>query len=192
MDLAVLIPLLEDINRLPHTSAQRILACVPVFLLSGTLLFLWFSSFYRDEPISHLTTRVEQGIFTGVYTTPQNASSVVRLEEQLATLQQAGQSVLFLGMAPPAYSMVEMRAATPTVWIVGFNSPVYSEWFPLYYSQGEHFEPDQIYFIDEESYQQFLDNPNLELSKIIKQDYRLKQEIINDDGAYPIRLFIRK
>ncbi|MCL2749761.1 MAG: hypothetical protein FWE96_01955 [Coriobacteriia bacterium] len=189
--LAVLMPVLEDIIRLPQAPIKQALTCVPVILLSGSLLLLWYQAFYRDAPISQLTTRVEQGIFAGVYTTPERAAAVMSLEEELSRLQRGNQSVLFLGHAHPAYTMIEMRAATPTVWIVDFSHPMFSDWFPLYYSQGESFKPDLIIFIEDETYQSFLANQDLELSGIIIHDYSFTEEVIVSESSFHIRLFTR-
>ena len=187
--LAILVLIIDDIIRLPRAPFKRALACAPALLLSGCLLFLWYQSFYRESPYAQLTTRVDQGVYKGMYTTPERADYLVKLENELITLQDKGGGVLFLGTAPHTYLMVDMKPTTPTTWRVNFE-PGYDTWFPVYYAQGEGFKPDQIIFLDESTYLDYLTYQDLELSKIIKNDYILSSERSN--GAYHIYLFIRK
>ena len=189
--LAVLMPILEDITQLPDTTGKHFLACIPALLLSGSLLFLWYSDIYREKPINQLTKKVEQGIYKGIYTTPERANMIENLEAELKNLQKSGGNVLFLGTSPYAYTMVDMKPTTPTTWRVAFYSDVYYDWFPVYYACGEDFKPDQIFFLEDETYQDFIKNPDLELSQILLRDYTFTMESIDNSGTYHIRLFVR-
>ena len=87
-----------------------------------------------------------------------------------------GGNVLFLGTVPQAYLMVDMKPTTPTTWRVDFFNDIYSEWFPVYYAQGEDFKPDQIYFIDINTYENFMEHQDIELARILNTDYTLSYE----------------
>lgn len=104
---------------------------------------------YRDESLPYLNTRVEQGVYKGMYTTPERARDVVELENYLIQNIDLQDSVSFRDNAPVAYLMrnkniCDIRTWDNMQWSYGMNNPV--SMYRYYKNKGEI--PDVIVYVD--------------------------------------------
>ena len=87
--------------------------------LAGFLLFALhqlFTGVYRDTPMGGLTTRIEEGVYRGMISTPHRKAFIATLQRDLDALPDQVRSVAFLDHFPGGYLMSALRPATPTVW----------------------------------------------------------------------------
>ena len=117
-----------------------------VFLLQARSAFL-FS--YRDEPLSHLTTRVDSGIWKGCYTTPERAEAVIGLEEYIREETDKNDRVFFLDWASFGYLMNEGTAcSSQTLDPCGYSYKCdYPRIIYDYYKQTSSV-PNIIFYVD--------------------------------------------
>ena len=93
--------LLKRGNR-PARALTICAALVSTFLLLRTDLF----AVYRDSPLSQLDTRVESGVYAGIYTVSYKARDLPELEEYLNGMVSPEESYAFRDNAPCGYLMM--------------------------------------------------------------------------------------
>ena len=83
----------------------RKITCIYVVMLTVILGMVNFGYIYRDEDFSALTTKVQAGVYKGIYTTEQRAKDVVELEDYLNTLVGEDDLYAYRDNVPCAYLM---------------------------------------------------------------------------------------
>lgn len=144
MLIPVLIILFHQRTKLFHYIAVFI--SVIMILLQG---YTDFTDVYRDDMIANLTTRVELGVYKGIYTTADRAKDVVELEQYLNENIREEESVSFRDNAPVAYLMRNTNICDVRTWDTmqysyGCDDPTLMY---RYYKNKEQI-PDVIAYID--------------------------------------------
>ena len=78
-----------------------------------------FRYVYLDDPIPRLTTRLSDGPFEGLRTTPAKADFITKLGADIRSLAARHSSILFFDDFPAGYLFSDLKAATPAVWMLG-------------------------------------------------------------------------
>ena len=165
-------------------------------LLIGTAIIITMSSFvalysyvYRDAPIFQLNSKVDNGIYKGLYTTEQRKNGVIELQLILNDNLNPDDTVLFMETVPMAYLMTEAKPCTPSTWDIsqytyGFNDDtLYQKYFEkiggipkkiVYIDQGR----DECLSIDKEGYK---------FNVFVNENYNLIYR--NDKMYFPIRIY---
>lgn len=108
-----------------------------------------FGYLYREDSLGRLDTKIDRGIYKGIYTSEQKANSLVELEEYISENVNKNDKVLFMDCAPMAYLMSDAHYCTPATWEImayhyGINDDaVMKEYFALIQDI-----PDKIIYID--------------------------------------------
>lgn len=134
--------------------------------------------------VSTLTTQVEKGIYSGVYTSEEKAAVLQELEMHIRSNTSADEYVLFLDCAPMAYLMTDAHFCAPT------------SWDPVLYTAGnktditmleEYFAivdqtPDKIIYIQTEKDRPLsIEQEDYEFSQYVMQNYSLDNESVIED-----------
>lgn len=107
----------------------RLLAAVGMSLCIALQLFSLYNEPYRDSPVWELDTRVESGVYKGLYTVKQRAEDLPRMEEYLNGIVEETDSYAFRDCFPGGYLMVHRgQICDITSWDVlqysyGLNTP---------------------------------------------------------------------
>ena len=123
--------------------ASDICAVAAPVLFSICLLSLFYTDIYRSPPIPELTTRVQTGVFKGLYTTQELAINIQKTEHYVKSFQNQGNTVLHLGKAPHMYLFSDITPAAPNVWYTSIL--VDGPQSKLYYSLDKSNVPDLIF-----------------------------------------------
>lgn len=75
-----------------------------------------FKSIYRDDFISNLNTRVESGVYKGIYTTGARARDIVELEDYINSNISDDEYVSFRDNAPVGYLMSSRNICDVMTW----------------------------------------------------------------------------
>ena len=110
--LPVLLLLLEQDDRwTKRCTALGMLACTLLMVCTNYVYV------YRDEPITQLNTRVESGVYQGLYTTALRAEALPQLEEYLNGMVAEGEYVAFRDNVPCGYLMLhDARPLDMATW----------------------------------------------------------------------------
>ncbi|WP_027396863.1 hypothetical protein [Anaerovibrio lipolyticus] len=95
---------------------KKLIPYIPLTLFLFGLLIIFYSGMYRDNPYKELTTKVESGVYKGIYTTPQRKQHITDLENIMSRIEKKGETVMILYHSCYAYLMVDMVPKTPSSW----------------------------------------------------------------------------
>lgn len=104
---------------------------------------------YRDAQIEELNTKINRGIWRGLYTTEERAEEVITLEETIRGMTKNMESVLFLDWVSFAYIMTDARMCSPTSLdpcSYTYNTNYPEIMYDYFSAQGEI--PQSIIYID--------------------------------------------
>ncbi len=129
--------------------AVKATAAVLAVLFSVMQGYIDFTFVYRDSPLTQLNTRVEQGVYKGMYTTPEWARDVVELEIFLDANIAPTERVSFRDNAPVAYLMQNKNVCDVRTWDemqYSYGSDDPSSMYRYY--QNTESVPDVIAYVD--------------------------------------------
>ena len=128
---------------------------------------------YRDEPLPQLDTKVEEGVYKGLYTTKQRAETVEAVQNYLEQTLQENESVLFMETVPFAYLMTDAKACTPSSWDIALYSyGINDDTLYRRYFQVTRRTPDYIIYIDTGRDEQLsIKDDTYHFTKWVKQNY---------------------
>lgn len=153
-------------------------------------LSMEYAYVYRDDPIPLLTCRVEEGVYRGLYTTPERAAALQNLEKEIRARTSSDETVLFADLMPMAYLMTDAKHCTPTTWDpchyrYGFqDDTLYQSYFK---KTGQ--TPDKIFFIQSEENPLSIDDPENAFAAWVKENYTLVETV--GEGQFSFRLFAK-
>ena len=143
---------------------------------------------------SMLTTRVEEGIYAGIHTTPVKVETLQEMEQYIRTNTQKGEYVLFMDRVPMAYLMTEATHCSPTSWDPQLYSEGYREKSAML---NDYFEkvkqtPDKIIYIKTSSDKAIsIEANDYEFTQYVNQNYDLETEK-DMQGVYQVMIYTRK
>lgn len=130
-----------------------------------------FEYVYGDEPVKLLTTKVESGVYRGLYTTEKRAEFVVEFERELREHVDERKSICVVTKEPMIYVMSEARICTPLTWDPQFLNRGFTSAAPvLDYFEAIHETPD-IIAATTSSIADFYENDKYEINGFIKENY---------------------
>lgn len=90
----------------------------PAAMLLAIGVALQYLSVYRDSGIQHLTTRVDDGPYAGVYTTSLKRDFLARLDRDVAAVAGPDCRIVFYDTFPAGYLLGHGRPATNSTWLL--------------------------------------------------------------------------
>jgi len=90
----------------------------PAVVLLGIGVALQYFSVYRDSGIQHLTTRVDDGPFAGLYTTALKRNFLTRLDRDVEAATSSDCRIVFYDTFPAGYLFGHGRPATNATWLL--------------------------------------------------------------------------
>lgn len=184
--LEKLFPIAQTKKRLRfsiHTIGALLTFCIVMGNSFSDYLFV-----YRDESIPNLTTKVETGVYCGLYTTAHRAQALVRFENTVQRLTNADETILFADLMPSAYLMTQAQPFTPTTWDpsmyrYGFQDDSH---YQRYFAQQQGI-PDKIIFVNSEEQVLSINDPDNAFARFVRDNY---VQIYQDDvGLFGIILY---
>lgn len=137
--------MLENKNKIvKHVTMISTLICI----VSMTLVD--YKYIYRDDDICNLTTRVESGVYKGLYTTVDRAHDLPEMEKYLNSLVEDGETYAFRDNFPGGYlmmhngTMLDMSTWDCLKYANHYNSP--DNLYNYYQRRGEI--PDKIIYVN--------------------------------------------
>lgn len=130
-----------------------------------------YNNVYRDEEISNLDTKVEEGVWKGCYTTEEQKDAIGFFERKIKELTDAGEKILFLDWASFGYLMSNGQH---------FNSSTYDT---MYYSYSVN-NPQIMY--------DFFDLKKDIPDKIIYIDYGRDKKLSIEDSQWKFNKFVHE
>lgn len=118
-----------------NRSIAKIMPVIVIGVVAAAYIFNAFSYIYRDDSFRNLTTRVESGVYKGLYTTAARASGVMALENVVRSYTTSKDRLLAMDNDPFVYLMTDAVPCTPSTWdqalyTYGFNRPeLYYDYF---------------------------------------------------------------
>ena len=88
----------------------------PAVVLLAIGVTLQYFSVYRDSGIQHLTTRVDDGPYAGIYTTALKRGFLTRLDRDVAAATGRDCRIFFYNIFPAGYLFGHGRPATNATW----------------------------------------------------------------------------
>lgn len=144
--------------------------------------------------VSMLTTRVEEGVYAGIYTTPEKAATLQELERYIRANTQKEEYVLFMDRVPMAYLMTEATHCAPTSW----DPQLYSEGYRKKSSMlKDYFEkvkqtPDKIIYVKTSNDKGIsIEASDYEFTQYVNQNYSLETET-DIQNLYQVMIYTRK
>lgn len=141
---------------------------------------------------SILKTRIEQGVYAGIYTTTEKAETLQKLEKYIRANTKQNEHVLFMDRVPMAYLMTDARFCAPTSW----DPQLYSEGYREESTMLEDYFDEVNQVPDKIIYVQISDNiPNsivaddYEFTQYVKENYSLKSE--EEIVMYRVKVYIK-
>ena len=176
--------LLED--ALPARPKSRYLLTVGAAFM--TVIYsaaMLYGFVYRDGAIPTLNTRVTEGVYQGLYTTPERAQGIVELEHTLRDRLSKDDTVLYLDNNPYAYLMTDARHFTPCSWDFscydfGFNDDT---WYQTYFAMKQDI-PDKIIYIGNPA---SIDDENYVFTHFVHENYAMS--FSDTTAAFPVRIY---
>lgn len=132
----------------PKLSSIMVYSLVIFAVASEILCF--YRGIYRDDPYMKLNTRVESGLYKGLYTTADRKEHLEDLGELMASLEEKDESVMILYHCCYSYMMVDMTPKIPSTWgcfdveTYGFDN---EEVFLTYLAEEDNI-PDNVLIVD--------------------------------------------
>jgi hypothetical protein len=103
-------------GRLTAAGKREWIALVVIALVAGGGLFFEWHVSYRDVPPLEQTARVESGPYSGLFTTPSTAATLVQEQADLRAIVRPGDRLLSYDRMPAAYLMTDAMPAAPMLW----------------------------------------------------------------------------
>lgn len=160
-------------------------------------MFTIYGEFTEDSQYmspSALKTRVENGVYAGIYTTNAKATAVQELETYIRTNTSKEEFVLFMDRVPMAYLMTEAHPCSPT------------SWDPQLYSEGnrekstmleDYFTvvgkiPDKVIYVDIGSNEGLsIESDEYDFTQYVKSHYDIKDTVAIGD-MYKMMIYVEK
>lgn len=170
---------------------ERWLVYASVILSVFVVLKYDFQYVYRDGEFHELTTRVESGIYAGLYTTPQRAEDMPELEAYLKEVTAPGEKILFRDNVPAGYLMqngviCDIRSWDHLQYSYGCNDPV-----PLYrYFINSEMIPDKIVYVDygrDECLS--IEDPTYKFNEFVNTFYSFYEECTLNE-SYRVKIYV--
>lgn len=145
----VMIPLLYTLLK-NKSRTVRTLSLVTAFGITASYIFIDYAFVYRDDSISNLTTKVESGVYKGLYTTPTNAHDLPELEKYINSVIDSGESYAFRDNVPCAYLMAHTgEVCEMSTWdILQYSYHRNTPAVLFDYYRRRDMIPDKIIYID--------------------------------------------
>lgn len=89
-------------------------------LVVAALVASQYGWIYRDDPTPRLTTRMTEGPFRGLYTTPAKAAFLSQVARDVAAASAGARTILFFDGFPAGYLMTPLLPLTRAIWVVNF------------------------------------------------------------------------
>ncbi len=154
------------------------------------LIYADYQYIYRDSSVPELTTRVDSGLYRGLYTTETNAESISTLENIVQENVRAEDKIVVMDCMPAVYMMTEAIAFAPTTWDViryhnGQNNP---ETMMRYFRLAED-TPDKIIYVSNPYKENLsIDDPDFLFNVYVNNHYHLmEQNYLNQ--TYDLRIY---
>ena len=153
---------------------ERRLLC---FILSMLLFVIpgiacGYSYVYRDRAVSSLNTKVEEGVFKGLYTTADREEMVVEMEHVIRQQTSKDDTMCVVTREPMLYVMSEAQICSPQTWDPQFLSRGYTSAEPLlsYYEMLDRGYPD-VMAATNSAPEDFFQNDEYEIKAFIDSNY---------------------
>ena len=104
---------------LSSESPVRYHKLVSYFLIVGIIgceIFAFYSGTYREAPYKKLTAKVEQGVYKGLFTTPERKKHITDLELVMKKIEEKDETVMILYHSCYAYLMTDMLPKIHSTW----------------------------------------------------------------------------
>lgn len=164
-----------------------------VLFLIGTFkyeLTTIYGEFYSDGqyvPVKNLTMRVDEGVYAGLYTTPEKAVLLQELESYIRLHTSRGEYVLFMDRVPMTYLMTEAYSCAPTSWDPQLYASGYrgeSNMLQDYFETVDKI-PDKIIYVQTSDARTIsIEDDNYEFTQYVKQNYVLDEEETIENKYY--------
>ncbi len=144
----------EDFNikyKIPIYSIIFYFALAVLFSLSSSRI----NTVYRDQQISKLDTKIEQGPGKGLYTTKESATKYTKIYEAIKEYVPDDGTVLFTKSLPFGYLITNAKPAIPQL----LNIEISSEYLNEYFSTTYYVLPDTVFHIADD-YGYLMENGN--------------------------------
>lgn len=162
-----------------------------LFCFISVLLFRFdYRYVYRDNTIPNLTTKIDGGIYRGLYTTELNAKSLVTLQTIIRDNTRNEEKIIVMDCTPAAYLMTDADSWGPITWdnIRYYDEMDNSEQVKGFFDyMGEN--PDKIIYVSNPYKPKLsINDPICQFNKFVEGDYQcIETENIND--LYEIRIY---
>lgn len=146
--IPMLIPILIELFKTKYRLFHEIGAVIAILLI--VLIGRYdFKYIYRDDSFRNLTTRVESGVYKGIYTTPDRARDVVELEKYINDNISLDEAVSFRDNAPVAYLMCNKNICDVRTWdIMQYTYECNDPTLMYRYYKNKQQIPDVIAYVD--------------------------------------------
>ena len=123
----------------------------PAVALVAIGVALQYLSVYRDAGIQHLTSRVSNGAYAGIYTTPEKRNFLIALERDLAAVSAPSCRIVFYDAFPAGYLLGHGRPATNATLLLGVKDDQVARYEDLLlaYYEKQGWLPDVVVRLDE-------------------------------------------
>lgn len=147
---------------------------ITIFFLIGIPgLLSVYGYVYGDKKIQYLDTKIEDGIFKGLYTTESNKNLVLQMEKKIKENVNSEDRFCVVTLEPMLYLMSPGSIYTPHTWDPQFLYRGYTSAEPLLsYFETMNEYPDVIAATNSFP-KDFFENDNYEIKNIINEQYDL-------------------
>ena len=146
-------------------------AIIPLATLFFSIV-CFYGYVYRDAPVSELRTRVDSGIYKGLYTTRNNADYVAKVEAGLSTfLMKEDETVFTVNNIPYMYLMMKRKPLCPQTWDAQFLARGYTSAEPVLSYFDYIGEKPSVIIANNHLFPTLFDNKAIEIWGFIKQYY---------------------
>lgn len=177
-------------------TSNKVLQYIPKLVVSAlfSVVFIinYYGYVYREMPLYHLTYKINNGVYRGLYTFPQRGRGLIALEDKMRELIVKKDTVMFRDNVPMAWLMCDAKFCTSSAWDLQSYSYGYMEDTLLQkYFRVTKTTPNKIFYIFTGRDKILsIDNPNYQFNKFVKANYQLAYR---DDTAYfPVRMYVKK
>lgn len=129
---------------------------------------------YRDEPVIQLNTKVERGIYKGLYTTSDRRDFVLQMEDIMSNYTTSNDSLCVVTVEPMLYIMSKAKITTPHTWDPQFLGYGFTSAEPiLSYFKKLNLEYPSVLVATNTEIKDFFENDKYEIKKFIKGNYNI-------------------
>ena len=97
---------------------REVVAIASSAVFVSLCLFLQYASVYRDAPISELKSRVSDGAYAGLLTTPATRTFLQELENDLRAVSRPQCRIVFYDTFPAGYLLDRGKGLTNATWLL--------------------------------------------------------------------------